>query len=81
MTLSFSAIYEIIEWIIALRDRPDAGLAFLGSQGDVWDAQKDMAIAGTGAFITMIIVALIDMKYQKNFSKEMKESFKIAKRR
>ena len=78
LTLSFSAVYEIIEWVTALRVDPAAGLAFLGSQGDVWDAQKDMALAGTGALVTMIIVALINMKYQKDYWKEMKESFKIG---
>jgi putative membrane protein len=78
LTLSFSALYEIIEWITALRVDPAAGLAFLGSQGDVWDAQKDMALAGTGALVTMIIVALINMRYQKDFLEEMKESFKIG---
>jgi len=78
VTLSFSAIYEIIEWITAIKAAPEAGLAFLGTQGDVWDAQKDMLMAGTGAFIAMIVVALINLKYQKDFAKEMKESFTIA---
>jgi putative membrane protein len=77
VTLSLSAIYEIIEWITAIRAAPEAGLAFLGTQGDVWDAQKDMAMAGTGALLAMIIVTLINMKYQKDFSKELKESLKI----
>jgi putative membrane protein len=77
VTLSFSAIYEIIEWLIAIKTAPEAGLAFLGTQGDVWDAQKDMLMAGTGAFIAMIIVAIINLIYQKNFAKEMKESFTI----
>ena len=78
LTLSFSALYEIIEWITAITADPQAGLAFLGSQGDIWDAQKDMACAGTGALIAMVIVALINLKYQKDFSKEMKESFRIG---
>ncbi len=37
-----AAIYEDIEWIYAVKDGGTAGAAFLGSQGDVWDAQKDM---------------------------------------
>jgi putative membrane protein len=77
LTLSFSALYEIIEWIIAMTADPAAGLAFLGSQGDVWDAQKDMALAGTGALITMVIVALINLRYDRDFLKDMKDSFKI----
>src|SRR4051812_11037971 len=38
---AFSAIYEIIEWLTARNVDAAAGLAFLGSQGDVWDTQKD----------------------------------------
>ncbi|HKP86758.1 MAG TPA: DUF2238 domain-containing protein [Blastocatellia bacterium] len=77
VTLSFSALYEIIEWVTAITADPEAGLAFLGTQGDVWDAQKDMAMAGTGALIAMVIVAIINLKYQKDFSKELKDSFRI----
>ena len=34
--------YELLEWIFAVTNGGSAGIAFLGSQGDVWDAQKDM---------------------------------------
>jgi len=37
-----AALYEIIEWIFAVSSDPTAGDAFLGSQGDIWDAQEDM---------------------------------------
>ena len=40
--VSLAAAYELFEWQFALIAEPDAGLAVLGSQGDVWDAQKDM---------------------------------------
>ncbi len=59
LVLAFSAVYEIIEWVVAEWVDPEAGLAFLGAQGDVWDAQKDMALAGIGAAIAMLMVALI----------------------
>jgi putative membrane protein len=55
--LSFSAVYEIIEWRVAERVDPEAGLAFLGAQGDVWDAQKDMLLAGLGALLAMALTA------------------------
>jgi putative membrane protein len=48
--------YELIEWIYADLANPEAGIAYLGSQGDIWDAQKDMladtlgAIFATGIF-------------------------------
>lgn len=63
--LSLSALYEIIEWISALRVAPELGMAFLGAQGDVWDAQTDMALAGTGAIIAMILVWLLKKKWSK----------------
>ena len=62
--MSFSATYEIIEWRVAAHVDPSAGLAFLGAQGDVWDAQKDMALAVIGAGIALSIVALIRWRYK-----------------
>lgn len=53
--LSFSAIYELIEAGAAFLFAGDLGMAYLGTQGDVWDAQKDMAAACTG---TLLAVAL-----------------------
>lgn len=44
-----AAVYEIIEWLFAVTADPEAGIAFLGVQGDVWDAQKDMLADGLGA--------------------------------
>jgi putative membrane protein len=77
---SFSAIYEIIEWQAAKNVDPAAGLAFLGSQGDIWDAQKDMLLALLGACIAAFIVLLINMKYKKDFWQDMKDSVKLPKR-
>src|SRR5262245_27009647 len=77
VTLAFSAVYEIIEWLAAANVDPAAGLAFLGSQGDVWDAQKDMTMAGFGALLAMVIIALINLRYQVGFWEEMKASFMI----
>lgn len=48
---SVAAIYEIIEWIYAASSSPEAGAAFLGSQGDIWDAQKDMLADGLGGIL------------------------------
>ncbi|MCA9357605.1 DUF2238 domain-containing protein [Candidatus Nomurabacteria bacterium] len=79
LTLAFSAIYELIEWRATANIPAELGLAFLGAQGDVWDAQKDMGLAGLGAFLAMIIVFLIHVKYDKNVWKELKSSVKINK--
>ena len=79
LTLAFSATYELVEWLAAATVGSAAGIAFLGAQGDIWDAQKDMLLAGLGAIITMSVTALINIKYNKSFWKEIKESFKISK--
>jgi putative membrane protein len=80
LTFAFSAVYEIIEWLAAATVDPTAGLAFLGSQGDVWDAQKDMLVAGLGALISMTIVMIINFFLKKDFAKDFIEGFKIRKR-
>ena len=43
--------YELIEWIYAAVANPEAGIAYLGSQGDIWDAQKDMLADTLGALL------------------------------
>ena len=55
ITMSFSAAYELIEWAVADVFFPAEGVAYLGSQGDVWDAQKDMGLAFTGAVLAMVM--------------------------
>lgn len=47
-----ASVYEIIEWLYADLSDPTAGAAFLGSQGDQWDAQKDMLADGLGAILS-----------------------------
>lgn len=53
ITLAFSAVYEVLEWVAAEIVGGDLGVAYLGTQGDVWDAQKDMALAGLGSLLAM----------------------------
>lgn len=79
LVLAFSAIYEIIEWLVASQVDPAAGLAFLGAQGDVWDAQKDMLVAGIGAFVTMGMVALAHWRYDPAFRNELRASLRIER--
>jgi putative membrane protein len=51
--------YEVIEWIYAALANPEAGIAYLGSQGDIWDAQKDMLADTLGAiFATSVFFYL-----------------------
>jgi len=79
LVLAFSATYEIIEWLVAARVDPAAGLAFLGAQGDVWDAQKDMVLAVIGAAITLLIVALIRWRYDPAFGRDLRASLNISR--
>ena len=55
-SLAFGAIYEIIESMVASYASPEAGEAFVGMQGDMWDAQKDIGLGFAGAAIAMAIV-------------------------
>jgi putative membrane protein len=59
VTLSISAFYELIEWAVADVFFKEQGAAYLGTQGDVWDAQKDIFLAFSGAIIATTIVSLI----------------------
>lgn len=54
MILAFSAFYELIEAVVAMLVDPDLGAAYLGTQGDEWDAQKDSALAFGGAILAMV---------------------------
>ena len=46
--------YEIGEFLVGIVAEPDAGLAFLGFQGDIWDTQKDMALQALGALMGLV---------------------------
>jgi putative membrane protein len=54
--LAFSAFYELIEWMTA-ELQGAAAEAFLGTQGDIWDTQKDMATALVGAVIALVVLS------------------------
>jgi putative membrane protein len=55
LCLAISAFYELIEWWVALLTGEGAE-AFLGTQGDVWDTQSDMALALFGAILALLIL-------------------------
>jgi len=75
-----SALYELMEWWIAVLVAPEAWVAFLWSQWDIWDAQQDMAVATLWATISAVIVMIIRWSLDKKFWKEFKKSFKIDKK-
>lgn len=55
ISLAISALYELVEWAVAML-AGEAADAFLGMQGDVWDTQKDMALAGLGAIAALLLL-------------------------
>jgi putative membrane protein len=57
VVLAFAAFWELLEWWTALLAAPDVGTAFLGSQGDVWDAQWDMLLALVGALLALPLLS------------------------
>src|SRR3989344_7958802 len=57
--------YEVIEWLYATSADPLAGAAYLGSQGDIWDAQRDMAMDTLGALLAIVLFFVI-RKPKKN---------------
>jgi putative membrane protein len=59
ITLSISAFYELVEWAVADLFFREHGDAYLGTQGDIWDAQKDIFLAFCGAIIATTIVSLV----------------------
>ena len=54
--LSLSAFFELLEWVVADRFFPEHAMKYLGMQGDMWDAQKDIFFACLGAVIMMTVV-------------------------
>lgn len=78
-TIASSAIYELIEWGAALVFGGELGAAYLGTQGDVWDAQRDMALASLGALIAMTLTALVNATLRADFGDVMRESLRIKR--
>ena len=61
-----AGVYEIFEWLYALSAEQDKGTAVLGSQGDMWDAKKDILADGLGSLFSMALFAIV-------FRKEIRE--------
>lgn len=60
--LGFSGFYEVLEGLAAVIVSPELGLAFLGTQGDIWDAQKDTGLAFAGSVIAMAVTWWFDRR-------------------
>lgn len=62
MSIMLSAVYEIFEWLAAISVNPVLAASFYGSQGDIFDTQKDMTNAIIGAIIASIIALILSRK-------------------
>ena len=67
LVFTYSGGFEIVEWIVARIVDPKAGAAYLGTQGDEFDSQKDMALAVCGAVIALGIAAI----FHRNSNEKM----------
>jgi len=76
-TMSTSMIYELVEWAAAEFFGGELGAAYLGTQGDIWDAHKDMALASLGAMLAMTVTALIVRRHHRDFAREWAESLRV----
>ena len=77
LTMSTSMLYELMEWGTSVVFGGDLGAAYLGTQGDEWDAQKDMALASLGALVAMCLTAALNWRFQRDFAQEWAESFRV----
>jgi putative membrane protein len=76
-TLSTSAIFELFEWAAAEFFGGDLGVAYLGTQGDIWDAHKDMGLAALGAVVAMLVTLAINRRLQRDFAREWSDSLRV----
>ena len=81
VVISTSTLFELLEWGAAVVFGGDLGVAYLGTQGDVWDAQKDMLLATIGAVTTTLLVLGINFTLDRNFAQEWIESLRVKRRK
>lgn len=81
ITMSTSMLYELIEWGAASVFGGELGQAYLGTQGDIWDAHKDMALASLGALIAMVVTGGLNAWLERDFADEWIESLRVKSKR
>jgi putative membrane protein len=77
LVMALSMLYELIEWAATYVVGGELGMAYLGTQGDIWDAHKDMGLATLGACLGMAVVAVINAYYQRDFADEFVHSLRV----
>ncbi|WP_455198008.1 DUF2238 domain-containing protein [Kaarinaea lacus] len=77
LTMSSSMLFELFEWGAAEIFGGDLGMAYLGTQGDIWDGHKDMLLASLGALTAMLVTAMLNSYLQRDFASEWTESLRV----
>ena len=77
LTMSSSMVFELIEWAVADWFGGNLGHEYLGAQGDIWDAHKDMALATFGAVVAMASTLAFNRAWQRDFAAEWADSFRV----
>ena len=67
---ALAAVYELFEWRYAITADPTAGIAVLGAQGDIWDAQKDMLMDTIGGLVGVVLYFIVSKVKGDSASKE-----------
>jgi putative membrane protein len=70
-----------VEWGAAVVFGGDLGQAYLGTQGDPWDAHWDMALAALGAMVTIAITFAVNAALRRDFAWELAESVRVKHRK
>ena len=77
VVMSTSLLFELIEWAAAILFGGDLGMAYLGTQGDIWDSHKDSALATVGALLSSLLIATIHARLDRDFTREWIESLRV----
>jgi putative membrane protein len=74
IAFSFGTLFELIEWGVSEVTTKETGETYVATQGDVWDAHKDILLAAIGAAITILIIYM----FHRRKGKEDKHSLNIS---
>ena len=77
VVMSSSLLFELIEWAAALIFGGELGMAYLGTQGDIWDSHKDSALATLGAVLSSFLIAGLHAGLDRDFTREWVESLRV----
>lgn len=77
VVMSSSLAYEMLEWGAAVVFGGELGMAYLGTQGDVWDAHKDSLLATSGALAATLVIAAVHASLDRDFGRDWAQSLTV----